>query len=306
MADPSKHNSPRRLIIILSLLFLLLLGGAYITYYFIQSSPKEVTVVPKIKTEITKDQIKTGEKRIKKAKKRKAKAKKTEEQEISLDEKKLKADEKKLKTDEEKLKTEEKEISLDEKKLKSKEKKQVIATGRELDLTDPLNQMPARAKQIQSAFAPTAKNIITVNEISFDTLQSEAFFGAGKSNPFVGADTIASAEKISEGKLPEVSMPPINFGAPQGLKGIKDLFVEGPPPKYVPKSLITKTTADSETLDSTVLTGVVGKSAILNFNGYSRALQAGQNYRGIVVLSVNPSNVTLELNGYTVTKTLKN
>ena len=49
----------------------------------------------------------------------------------------------------------------------------------------------------------------------------------------------------------------------------------------------------------------MGNSAILNFGDQSRALHVGQNYKGIVVLSISDKSVLLESNGVRVIKELR-
>lgn len=185
--------------------------------------------------------------------------------------------------------------------------------------TNPLDQMPNRKLSINNPFA-FKKEVMQIPETTFAELQQQSIELAGKFNPFSSSGSITGPMDIltpGNSKLPDIPNIPDSIGIPadllQNIPKMPD--INFPPvntgaqtiqqPVQQETSVVTKDSESSNLLSSTILTGILGNTAILKINNESRGLQVGQNYKGVVVLSISDKSVLLESDGVKVKRELR-
>lgn len=328
LQDPKDHK------LILILVALLLIFGVMAAYigikYFVPSGTK---ITAKSKTAIEKTTDKTQLKSKKAKKHKKIQEATTDEQKIAVIDEKVtteKITEKAApgKTVESIEKTTEiiEESTADKKvdtiqEIADKTSLLLNMPKKKLGPTDSLDQMPDRKNPVTSPFASSKAGEVVVAETDYAVLKEEASSSAGKYDPFAPGDinalmgTKKPGATKSDGYLPDVPNLPPKITLPPDIENLSSVFSKfnkasgkpGTTQQNVPQepSIVTNTPPANNLLDNTILTGVIDQSAILNFGGVSRALHAGQNYQGIVVLSVTPRAVVLKSNGVKVRKELR-
>lgn len=311
--DDNKDSSNSKLILVLiALLILLILAGGYLAFSLL-SAKQDATITTKEKNTLT--QVKTDKASSKKKKKVKSTKKKTTSTETSKEETKddnLKDEQ--GKTIGSSANTEIIQLTdiVDITKVKSNKKR----SKKEKKSFNALDQMPNRTSIITTPFA-FKKEVLQIDESNFADLQKESLEIAGKFSPFdIGAllpelnETDTNKQTSSLPEIPDIpdtiSLPP---GLSENILSTGNLESFSNPIQKKPKntnSVITSTAAPSTSeMDSAVLTGIIGDSAIIKFNGESRALHVGQNHKGIVVLSISDKSVLLQSNGVKVIKELR-
>jgi hypothetical protein len=336
LANPKENNNQRLVVILIALVILIGVGAAYLGYYYYnkQTVAEDIGIVEVEKTTITTLEKTAGktdevtEKTEKTAGKTDEVTEKTEKTAGKTDEVTEKTEKTAGKTDEVAEKTEKTADKTDEVADDKKGKKSNIQAIVIVD-DNPLNQMPIRQEVINNPFTPVQQEVLSIPEETLAQLKSEGFAAAGKFNPFLTQEIsmlinqLASQPKITiqsdqnaqtvtppvDLNLPDIPNIPDNISFPDNTTNLPELGMITPGDietrQRSIKNVVTNTTVAEDLLGETVLTGVIGDAAIINFGGESRALHAGQNYRGIVVLSVTPNSVTLELNNVKVIRELK-
>lgn len=305
--DDNKDSSNSKLILVLiALLILLILAGGYLAFSLL-SAKQDATTTTKENNTIT--QLKTD----KASSKIKKKATSTETSKKETKDDNLKDEQGKTIGSTKKTEIIQLTDIVDISKVKSNKKR----AKKEQKSYNALDQMPNRTSIITNPFA-FKRDVLQINESNFADLQRESLEIAGKFSPFdIGALLPEMNEtdpnKQTTSSLPEIPDIPDTISLPPGLSenilSTGNLESFSNPIQKKPRntnSVITSTAAPSTSeMNSAVLTGVIGDSAIIKFNGESRALHVGQNHKGIVVLSISDKSVLLESNGVKVIKELR-
>lgn len=320
----NKGGSEQKIIIIaVALLIFALLGAGYVGYLI--WGPKGI-VKDADKTQVaTEKPVKT--KKIKKITKSSDKDKKT------ADKDKKSADEDVNKTEDVNQDEEEKsDENIDEVEPKENVGINLADIASDFLGTKPekdskpkslLDAMPNRNMSINNPFA-LKKEVIKVEESEFTELQQESIATAGKYNPFTMGDILSSQDDDTSNttkpiqtttSLPDIPQIPDIISFPPEITGqiptitnlgnLENFTGSGQQNVQQNNSVVTNTNVTKNIIDSTTLTGIIGNRAILQFGKESRGLQAGQNYKGIVVLSISDKSVVLESNGVKVIRELR-
>ncbi len=311
MAKPKETNNQRLIVILVALLILLALAAAYL-FYSRMSAPQEVVEVEEVTAVVP----------AKPDKKEPVDKTRPDEKDPKELVDKTKPDEKDPKEPVDKTKPDEKDPEKTDVETSEEDETGTQETEKDVSIdieeepeeiqpSDPLEQMPPRKSVAINPFSVENKPLVKIKEARFSRLKAEAEKEAGKFNPFVMADLSSlfppvdqlNVESI-ETHLPDIPSIPHNITLPPDLESFTGLTTQSDA-SYRKPSVVTNTILPEDVLSSAQLTGIIGDAAVIKFNGVSRALHAGQNYRGIVVLSVTPNSATLELNGVKVTKTIK-
>lgn len=207
---------------------------------------------------------------------------------------------------------------------KQKEPQESLLTGRtEERFTDPiLDDMPPRTFERVNPITKESDFIVVVDEVTYAQLREDAQNSIGKTNPFIeDGNTFTpfnvptqSSEKTAENiasSLPTIPVPPKTTTIPV------DQGIEMPPPPDIPTGAadipevapidqpVDTAPQPQQVIASVSLTGIVDKNTVLlKVGNQSRALRIGENFKGILLVGVQPNQATLRYQGEVYQKVL--
>lgn len=336
--NKNEDQNNQRIIILLGILLIIIaMAAVYFIYTLIINPEKEMATNNTMVSQSTdmKGQTKTKHKK----KKRKPKSVKPANEEVTPGNKAsyTKTEEKKgqpINNIDDKTKSKPANEIKSEKKepdVKTTNEEVVVSKTTETDVTEIktkkirqkksdeqgaiLNAMPNRKYSKDSPFAITDQEIITVKETSFEQIKSEAAKNIGRQNPFAKGDVkptvdelIKSIDNIKNKLATQKTVKPKISQMPEvpktGTKVVPPDNKSGKDKMPLPPD-VTNTVPVDDVASRTNLTGIIGNTAIIDLDGKTKALHAGQNFEGIVVLSVSPRSAVLKINGVKVVKQLR-